>query len=1569
MWIVIAVAMIPLLLYVPPIQRVVKDIVLEKVAESTGMRIDVEHFLLRFPLDVSLERVVVTEASGDTMASVGDAALDVALLPLLEGRIEVSGIELADVSYKMGSPDSAMYLSARVSHFAAAGSSLDLSRSIIDVSRARLDGGSVELVLQSDTAVAEVDTAASAPWLIKARDIALANVEYRMRMLPTIDSLGARVKMVRLRDGLVDMASRRIHAAAVEVDTVTAGYFIPPLQSSVAEVAADDAATESSDQWTVTSDKVRLAAAEGVYAVSGAAPAEGLDMNYLSASDINMDVDSFYNRGAEIRVPLSRLTARERCGVSVDAKGLFAMDSAGMSVMDFDISTLFSTIKADAYMGMGDMMTDLSVPLRADVTGSIGLTDVEMLMPALKPLLAQMPRHSDLKVRADAEGTVGALTLRTVSVSLPGYLEVALEGRVTEMMNVDRMGGDVAITGEIRDVDFVKPTLLEAKLSEQILIPPMSLQGDVSMRSGVTDGRLQAVTETGRLALDGHWAGTVEEYDVAVALDSFPVNSFMPALGIGIVTADLNAKGRKVDPLADDAALTADLQVDQLDYNRRLYSNIRAWARLADKKVTAGVVSFNENADLDMELIAVTDGDEYEFEVTGDVRELDLKGLDMSQSPSDGSLSLAGGGRVNFAKGVYDVNMSIDGLEWRMDGVEFVSERMDASLAADSAMTRVELREGDLAVDFVAMSSPDSLSAGFVGAITELDRQISSRSVDVEKFQKRLPRFNLSVSGGGENIATQYLRASDMAFRKLSLDARNDSLLTVDGRVVGFRSGTSRLDTIGFAASQRSKFLVYNATIDNRRGTMDAFAHVRANGYVAGDKASVFVKQRNISDSVGFNIGMVATLADSLLSLKFAPYTPVIGYKKWDLNSDNFIKFNFVDKQMDADFKLTSADSYIKLFTQPIDSAAGRDEMRVQIDGVRIERLLSVSPVAPPMKGIVSADMGFRQFKDVIGGKGKLAIDEFYYNRKRVGSFLFDVGVATNSKGKVMARADLMIDSVKTLQLSGMLNDTTKTSPYKLDFSMIKFPLRVLNPFMPPEMAQFKGVLNGDIDISGSAERPILNGYLDFDSTAVSVGMIGTTFSFSEANIPIDNNLIRFDGFKIKGVNANPLAINGTVDVNDIISPKVNLAMTATDMQIAGSKRNKKSDVYGKAFIDLTAQVKGDMSFMKVDAAVDLLGGTNVTYVMRDVEGVITRQNTGDMVSFVPFTDSIAMAETVRDTVETSDVMAMSVDAVLRVSEAAVVNVELSDNGNDRVQVQGGGTLNYTMTGMGDSRFTGRYTIEKGFVRYTPPFMSEKYFDFVPGSYVAFTGDMLNPILNLNATDEMKVTVTQEGQNSRLVNFEVSADVTGTLSSMNVAFDMAAKDDITIANELQTMSAEQRANQAMNMLLYNTYTGPGSTASGNIIGNPLYSFLESQINAWAANNIKGVDISFGIDKYDNTEDGTKSSSMSYSYRVSKALFNDRFKIVVGGNYSTDADADENFSQNLINDISFEYMLNRSGSMYVKLFRHVGYESILEGEVIQTGVGFVYKRKLRSLRELFRRSSEPKIEVKKDETSD
>jgi hypothetical protein len=339
------------------------------------------------------------------------------------------------------------------------------------------------------------------------------------------------------------------------------------------------------------------------------------------------------------------------------------------------------------------------------------------------------------------------------------------------------------------------------------------------------------------------------------------------------------------------------------------------------------------------------------------------------------------------------------------------------------------------------------------------------------------------------------------------------------------------------------------------------------------------------------------------------------------------------------------------------------------------------------------------------------------------------------------------------------------------------------------------------------------------------------------------------------------------------------------------------------------------------------------------------------LVKFVNFNDTSTVQSV--DSVDTSSMM-LVVNASLSVRQGSTITVDLSADGQNRAQVKGEGTLDYSLTpSASEGRMTGRFTINSGFVRYSLPVISEKLFNFTPGSYIAFNGDMLNPVLAVNAVDEVRANVTRDGENSRLVNFDVALDVTGTLEQMNVAFDLSTDDDITVQNELQSMSSEQRANQAMNLLLYGVYSGSGTSANANLSGNALYSFLTSQLNTWAAGAIKGVDLSFGMDQYDRTLDGSTATTTNYSYTVSKSLLDDRFKIVVGGKYSTDANVDENFAQNLISDISFEYLLNDAGSMYVRLFRHTGYESILEGEITQTGVGFVVKRKIRRLIDIFR----------------
>ena len=168
------------------------------------------------------------------------------------------------------------------------------------------------------------------------------------------------------------------------------------------------------------------------------------------------------------------------------------------------------------------------------------------------------------------------------------------------------------------------------------------------------------------------------------------------------------------------------------------------------------------------------------------------------------------------------------------------------------------------------------------------------------------------------------------------------------------------------------------------------------------------------------------------------------------------------------------------------------------------------------------------------------------------------------------------------------------------------------------------------------------------------------------------------------------------------------------------------------------------------------------------------------------------------------------------------------------------------------------------------------------------------------------------------------------------------------------MTADQRQTQAMNMLLYGSYSSQNTKTASGSATNMLYGFLESQINSWAAKHVRGVDLTFGVDEYQKTTNGVTNTETSYSYQVSKSLFNNRFKIKVGGNYSTDATSDESLANSLVSDGTLEYILKQSANsnMSVQLFRHTGYESVLEGEITEMGAGFVLKRRIESLRDLF-----------------
>lgn len=1541
------------MLYIPPVQNWAVDFACRQIGKSTGMTIDIGYLRLKFPLNLSVDDVLVIESSGDTMATADNAELRVAMLPLLRGDIALEGFSAKSVFYQLGNADSTMWLRANIDKADIDNGNMNISRGSIDVGNALVDGGRVTLIMKDTTVVTPKDTAAMKPLTIRATQIRLANIDYRMCMPPTIDTLSAHIGDAVLKSGLVDIANRRIKASLLSVGGVNAKYLTSPSLPSdtTANAPVDSIPLAEDEMWTITADSVRLQADNAIYATTGSHPLPGLDFNYLQAKDIEIAVNDFYNKGTAIRVPLKQLNATERCGIELHASGTFAMDGKIMEASDFHVSTQRSDIKLDARMGIGDLTTDSDLPLGLNLKGILSANDAAMAFPAYTPIVKSLPQPRDINVRVDADGTPARLKVKDIKVQVPRVLNISGNGEVKNITDFNRMGGKINFEGAVTDPKAVKATLASLKMDSTITIPALQLKGTADYNPGNISGNINLTTGSGRLLADGHWIARKESYQADIDLTAFPVDAFMPSLGVRDITATVHVNGAGYNPLSPKTSLAADVMIDKVTYNGKTYTDATLTADAKDGNMNASLRSDNPDANMELNAHARIDSGIIKGSLNGDIRDLDLHALGLMDGPCRGRTEIAAKGQYNPRSESIIADVNISDFDWLMDTTRYYTPSLTLHASADKQVTTLDVVTEDLVLRSAVKARWDSIMPAIDRITKVIDSQIKAKRSDIIQLQHAIPPLDIDLSMGSDNIAGRILAQSGIALGNMNMTMRNDSLLHLNGAVGRLAIGTNVIDSVALHVNQHNKYLVYNAKMNNGPGPLAEWADVTVNGFIADDKLALFANQHNLQGKQGYRIGAVSTMADSVLTVRLVPKAPVIAYKNWTLNTDNFLSYNFYTKQIEADLLLQNLPSSLHVFTRPVpnpEEGSSEKELVLSAKEIKIEDWIGISPFAPPMSGNASANLKLHRVNNELVGTLVVGLDDFMYDRQKVGKFGLALKVANNPKSKSLwADGIVWVNDKKTIVLNGSLNDSTRTSPFMLDMSMIQFPLSVANPFLPAGTAKLNGNLNGTMKLTGTPAKPVMDGYLQFDSASVKIDMIGSTYRFSEVKIPVDSNIVRFNDFAINTLNDNPLTINGTADINNLADVRMKLHLEGNDMLMVNSNRSKGADIYGKGYMGIKADVRGSMSDLYCNADVALLSGSDVTYVMTSSQSALTSQSTGDMVSFVNFADTLQVADDSKQTPSSS----LTLAATLRVMPNTTVNVDISTDGKNHASISGQGELTYTMSPQNSGRLVGRYTINDGEVKYTPPLMSEKDFKFKEGSYVNFTGDMMNPGLNISATDRMKANVTPEGGNSRLVYFDVTISVTGSLDNMKVVFDLSCDDDITIQNELSAMSPEQRANQAMNLLLYGVYTGPGTKANAGLSGNPLYSFLASQLNTLAS-NVKFVDISFGIDQYDSTIQGNKSTATNYSYQISKNLLNNRIRIVVGGSYTTDPQADENFAENLVNNISFEYLLNRSGSMYIKLFRHTGYE-IIEGEIISTGVGFVYKRNLNSLRDMFK----------------
>ena len=1472
------------LLYVPPVQNLIRREVTAYASKATGMQIQVERIDLRFPLNLLVRGVEVIQQP-DTLLSLESLNVRVQAWPLLKGKVEVDEVTLSRVAFNSANLIDGMEIKGVLGRFFLQSHGVDLSNETAVINATELSDTHVQM-LMNDTTTTPKDTTASAPvnWKVDLHQLKLKNVSFSMQ-LPA-DSMR--------------------------------------MAAHIGEATIDDAQADLKNQFYGLKQFL-LSGTSASYDTGAAKPVEGFDASHIAVRDVSIGLDSLLYKGRDMKAVIREFTMNERSGLSVTSLTgrAFSNDSI-ISVPGLKLQTPHSEIDLSAHTYWELVNIPTTGRLSANLNAYIGKEDVMLFTGGLPDSFKEAYPFRPLVIRAGTDGNLKEMQISRFTADLPGAFSLEGGGILENLADSITRSGTVGLKMKTQNLNFL--TALSGEVPNGTLVIPdsMNLVAQVDIKGPEYKANLHLKEGQGAMNVNAALNTATEVYKADLKIDNLQLHHFLPKDSIYELSLSAAADGRGLDVMSYRSYAKLDLALDRLHYAQYHLSNVHLTGALKGALVTANLTSDNE-------LLKMTTDAEYNLahsypdgKVTVDVTRLDLHELGLMPEPMKRPLAF---------------NLSAEARQNRVF-THFIS--------------------GDMKLNLSARSGVNPLISQSIRFVDVLMKQIDEKELNHAELRKALPTAVLSFSAGKENPLAYFLATKNISYHDASMKFGMAPDWGINGKaaVHALKVDTLQLDTVFFTVKQDTTLMKLRAGVINGPKNPQFSFSTTLTGEIRDRDAELLVDYKNGKGETGVLLGVNARPLfegqgkGNGIAFTLIPEKPIVAFQQFHFNENHNWIYLHKNMRVYANVDMWDEEGMgFRVHSMQGDTVSLQN-IDVEIRRIRLQEITSVLPYFPEVTGLFSLEAHYIQTEKDLQLSAEASIDELTYERQRIGDIALGATWLPGEQGKQYLNAYLNHDQVEVLVADGKLLPTrTGKDSLEVNTTLEHFPLRVANAFIPDQMVTLSGDMDGNLNITGSTEQPLINGELVLDSVAVFSSQYGARFVFDNRPVQIKNNRLLFDKFAIYTTSKNPFTIDGYVDFRDMSRPMANLNMLAQNYTLLDAKRTRESLVYGKVFADFRATVKGPLDGLNMRGNVSLLGNTDVSYVLTD-SPLTVQDRLGSLVTFTSFSDTTTV---VRQEVPTVSLGGLDMVMMVHIDPSVRVKVDLDASNDNRIELEGGGDLSMKYTPQGDLTLTGRYTLSGGLMKYALPVIAAKEFAIDDGSYVEWTGNPMDPMLNFKATDRIRASVS-EGENggSRMVNFDVSVVVKNRLDNLSFAFDVSAPEDATVQNELTAMGAEERGKQALYIMVMKTYLGTGPIGGGGggfgklNMGSALTSVLSSQINSLMG-NLKNASLSVGVEDHDDSETGSKRTD--YSFRYSQRLFNNRFQIVIGGKVSQGENA-TNDAESFIDNISLEYRLDRTGTRYIRLFYDKNYESVLEGEITETGVGIVLRKKLDKLSELF-----------------
>jgi autotransporter translocation and assembly factor TamB len=1502
-------------------------------------------------------------------------------------QLALNKINLKDINVEYGDENVKMYAKVKLNDFNTIIRKLDLEQSIYQIGDINLDGLDAVYNQKVVAKKSTVNTSTSKPLNIDLNKLNLTNIKVdyndessRTKAKVDVKDLKSKINKIDLSNSIFD-----IDHIILKSGNVNANLHLASSNSNTT--------SSSSNPISVDLKKLILEDVKVNYNNTAVRPTnQGLDYNHLKFSKLNVDVEYFKMANNSFTGSVKKAEIKESKGLNVEQlKTDFFYGERQAYLKNLFLQTPRTLLRDQVILSYQSMKQLTSNPgniiVDANLKNSkIGFADILMLAPTLRSTTPfnKYP-NGILNVDTKLNGKVNDFTIHHLNVSGLDDLKLTASGKVLNAMNPDKLYFDVNIKNFSTSSKTIYNVVPKNTIPSNIRIPSqLAVNGKAKGSTTLVNTQLKMTSTLGNANLDANIdmrKKDAEKFAVKADLKDLDVGTIISNKELGKISGKVNAKGTSFNPEKMNAEIEG--LIATATYNKYTYKNVALDGKINNGVFNAQINSDDPNANLNLIASGVYKKDITDVKLDGDITKLDIQKLGFYSSP----MIIKGVINANFA------NLNPDAL----NGSLYLKD-----VAISDTKEIFPVQEMSLIAKATADSNQINLTSQIADAeikgrfkLTQIFGAVAQTINNYYNFQdnnnakdKIEPHqyFTLDAKIKDDDLIRKFVPELTN-FETITFNANyssDDQIIEADATIPNLTYGKNIIDKGKLHIDNVNNALVYSLNLGAIKNESFQLKKIDIEGDVANNTIKYKASSKDDKDAIQFLVGGNVKLLDDITNISLNPDGLVLNYNQWNVKDGNLIQLK-KDGIVANNFNISNNGSEISLQSE---SDKGSSPLNINIKDFKIETITElIKKQDLPASGIINGTATIKDLNKEMMFNSDLKVTELNAFGNPVGNLVVK---AQNSSPSVINADISLTGNNNDLQIKGDYN--TKLSEMDLLVAVNRLEMKTVQGFAMNAIKDTEGFISGKLDVKGTLEKPSILGKVQFNEVGMTVAQTGSNFRKISDAINFTPKGMELNQFKINDADGNTLTINGNVLTETYRDFGFDLTANARNFKVVNSEKSRDAMMYGVLAVNANLNIKGNLDLPQVDGTLKVTDKTNFTFVLPQSSPSLEERE--GIVEFID-QDQVELKKTIKTDELTSEtkIKGYDVNVNIEIDREAKTSIIIDKANGDFVEIQGEAQLTGGMDPSGKTTLVGVYQVEKGAYELSVSLLKRR-FDIQKGSTITWTGEPTTAQLNITALYKTEAApidlIVQQvtGLSSSEMNkykqripFNTNLILKGELLKPEIKFGITLNDDNPTVSSSVVDNVKAKLNQLKNdeaemnkqvfaLLLLNRFIGenPFKSQSGmsaeTIARQSVSNILSQQINNLAADLIKGVDIDFGLDSQDDYSTGTKNTRTDLNVAVSKRLLDDRLKVSIGSNFGLEGQARQNENMtNIAGDISVEYSLSRNGRYMIRAYRKNEYQVALQGQIIETGVGFIITLDYDEFKEIFEKRKRNK-EIKR-----